>query len=49
LLSFVSSSRAILLGAHLADLVSAPRRWRDGFATGMARFAGPREKARPQA
>ena len=28
-------SQAILLGTHLADLLSADRRWRDGIKTGL--------------
>jgi hypothetical protein len=33
LLLSLFSWRTIFLTAHLADLLSAPRRWRDGFAT----------------
>jgi hypothetical protein len=35
LLSLSSSARAFFVIAHLADLLFADRRWRDGFAAGM--------------
>jgi hypothetical protein len=41
---FCFSSRAIFLSTHLADLLFADRRCRDGFATGIA--AGSKKATR---